>query len=218
MKIPQELINNYKTIDPESEILYELFDEPPNSKILEIGSHDAPTASMLSSCGFDVTGIDLRDCDQKLNYKHIKANFCDMPQEFVIENLNKFDSIISISAIEHFGLNTYGEGRYRSHLDVIAMRKIYEFLKIDGTCYVSVPFGGKFTEFMNHWRVYDFHNLKDRIIQDFQIELLIFKICEDIFLMDKLFKRGETTDFVHACFNLTHSPAISAFMKLRKVA
>jgi hypothetical protein len=154
---------------------------------------------------------------QTPNYKHIKHNFCDLPQSFVVENLNKFDSIITISSIEHFGLGTYLEGNYRSHLDFVAMRRIYEFLKVGGTCYVSVPFGGRFAEFMHHWRVYDLHNLKDRIIQDFSIEILTFKICEDIYLMDKMFKRGEIADFIHACFNMTHSPAVSAFMKLRKV-
>jgi hypothetical protein len=46
VKIPQYLIDNYQTIDPESQILYDLFDEPPNSKILEIGSHDAPNTKL----------------------------------------------------------------------------------------------------------------------------------------------------------------------------
>lgn len=217
MKIPKEILKQYTITDPESEVLYELFDEPENSKILEVGSHDAPTASMLSKCGFRVTGIDLRECDQTPNYEHIKGNFCDMPEEFVKEKLNYYDSIISVSSIEHFGLSTYQEGNYRSHLDFVAMRKIYDYLKKDGHCYVSVPFGSRFSEFMHHWRVYDFNSLRDRIIQDFYVELMVFKICEDIHLMDKQFKRGEYCDFLHANFNITHSPAISVFLKLKKL-
>jgi len=216
MKISSEILSEYKTFDPESAFFYDLFDEPQGSRILEVGAHDAPTASMLSKCGFKVTGIDLRECDQEQNYEHIIGDFCQMPESFVKENLGKFDSIISVSSIEHFGLGTYKEGNYRSHLDFVAMRKIYDYLRVSGTCYISVPFGGKFVELAPHWRVYDFANLKERIIQDFNLEFISFKICEEIFLFDRVYKTGEIIDFSHALFNLSGSPAISVCMKLRK--
>lgn len=217
MKIPQNILDEYTTFDPESSFFYQVFDEPEGVKILEVGSHDAPTASMLAKSGFNVTGIDLRDCDQAKNYKHIVGDFCTMPEFFVRESVNSYDCIISISSIEHFGLGTYKEGNYRSHLDFVAMRKIYDYLKVGGTCYISVPFGGKFIEFAPHWRVYNWEKLNERLIQDFKLEFLGFKVCEDIFLMNRIFKSGEIIDFTLASFNLSASPAISCCFKMRKM-
>ena len=60
MIIPQEIIQSYSKFDPEAQLVFQNFDEPEGSKILEVGSQHCPIASMLSKCGFKVTGIDLR--------------------------------------------------------------------------------------------------------------------------------------------------------------
>jgi cyclopropane fatty-acyl-phospholipid synthase-like methyltransferase len=99
MKILENIRNEYTTLDPEADLFFLEFDEQIGSKILEIGSQHVPIASMLSKCGFEVTGVDLRESDQELNYSHIKADFCQLSFPY-----SSFDVAVSVSTIEHFGL------------------------------------------------------------------------------------------------------------------
>ena len=70
MIISKEIKDQYKIFDPEADLFFRDFDEPEGAKILEIGSQHSPIASMLTKAGFNVTGIDLRDCDQERSEEH----------------------------------------------------------------------------------------------------------------------------------------------------
>lgn len=215
MKIPSNILSKYKTFDPEADLFFSEFNEDVGGRVLEVGSQHSPIASMLSEMGFSVVGVDLRDSDQERNYLHIKSDFCKMPRDFYT-NIGQFDIAISISAIEHFGLNTYGEGPYRRYYDVVAMRKIYDFLRPGGVCYITVPFGGKYVENNPHWRVYDYASFLERIVQDFSIEVFFTQVCENLFINGRDYKAGEKIDVGATLLNIYGFPNISCFAKLRK--
>lgn len=216
MRLPDHIIKEYTISDPEASLFFSLFDEPPGSKVLEIGSQHSPIASMMAKAGFQVTGVDLRGCDQEPIYQHIQSDFCALPVSFLRENLGTFDCAVTVSAIEHFGLNTYGEGVNREYYDVMAMRYIYDLLKPGGVCYITLPFGGKFVTVGPHWRVYDWAAFCDRIANDFIIEYFNLGVCEECTINGKTFAVGDPIMLNEAVFNTGGLPNISCFAKLRK--
>lgn len=217
MQIPFSILQEYKIFDPEAALFFPLFDEPAGSKVLEIGSQHSPIASMLAKSGFNVTGIDLRGCDQEPIYKHITSDFCRLPVEFLKENMGSFDSAVTVSAIEHFGLNTYGEGKSRTNYDILAMRYIYDLLKPGGVCYITVPFGGKFVVVNPHWRVYDWSAFVDRLVGDFNIEFFKLGVAENFELNGRRMTAGEPITINDAILNVEGLPCISCVAKLRKL-
>lgn len=214
MKINPKLF--YNTFDPETDLFFQDFDESTGIKVLEIGSQHSPIASILQNHGMNVTGVDLRDSDQQTNYQHIKADFCKMPTEWLQQNLGTFDCVVCVSAIEHFGLNAYGEGVRHSYYDVLAMRYAYDLLKTGGKCYITTPFGGKFVEHKPHWRVYDWASLLERIVQDFTIESFYLQVCEKIEVNGKKYEPHEQISLNEAILNVDGFPNISCFLKMRK--
>lgn len=217
MKIPDSIRSQYKTFDPEAELLFQNFDEAEGSKILEVGSQHCPIASMLAKSGFKVTGVDLRTWDQENNYHHIQGDFCRLPVEFLRENLGTFDSAISISTLEHFGMGTYQENFAYEYYDVLASRYVYNLLKPNGTFYLTVPFGGKYVELRPHWRVYDWASFGDRLCCGFVFEKFYLSVAEEITIDGRVYKPGELINFESAIANLTGLPNISCFAKLRKM-
>ena len=132
------------------------------------------------------------------------------------KNIGTFDAAVIVSAIEHFGLNTYGEGKIHEYYDVIAMRYIYDLLKPGGTCYLTTPFGGKFVVHKPHWRVYDWANLLERIVQDFRTEVFNLGVCEDITINGNVFPVGSPISMNEAILNTIGLPHISCYLRLRK--
>ena len=206
--------------DADTQKFLEHFDEPIG-RVVEVGSHDAPIANLLSHMGFDVTGFDLREYDPKFppcNYTYRREDFCNPDQEWLRENLGKFDIAIAISCVEHFGMKAYGEEcEYSPHYDVMAMRMVWHLLKEGGTCYVSVPYGGKFVECYPHWRMYHLNSFAARISQDLSVEYLMAFVAENMKIAGKDKRRGDplTIEEIEA-----HEdelvPHISAMAKLRK--
>lgn len=162
--------------DVDAAAIAHLYDEPEGSKVLEVGAHDEPLANVLADMGNLVYGVDLREYDDKLpkcNYTYLRADFCDMPPEFVRGHYGTFDVVISVSAIEHFGMGVYGEGGSPApYYDVVAMRQVWNVLRPGGTAYVTVPCDKTYGECWGHWRTYDRHALYHRIIQDFTPEVV----------------------------------------------
>lgn len=217
MKIAEEILEQYKTFDPESKLLFHNFDEPQGSKILEVGSQHCPIASMLSKCGFNVTGVDLRTWDQEKNYNHIQCDFCRLPSEYIRSHAGTFDSAIAVSTLEHFGLGTYQENYTYEYYDVLASKYIYDFLKPNGTFYLTVPFGGKYVEIRPHWRVYDWASFGDRLCCGFILEKFYLSVVEEIIIDGRKYLPGEIIGFDTAIANIKGAPNISCFAKLRKL-
>jgi len=217
MIIPQQIIQSYSKFDPEAQLVFQNFDEPEGSKILEVGSQHCPIASMLSKCGFKVTGVDLRTWDQEKNYEHIQSDFCKLPVEFLRENLGTFDCAISISTLEHFGMNTYEEEFSYEYYDVIASRYVYDLLKPNGVFYLTVPFGGKYVERRPHWRVYDWASLGDRLFTGFVLEKFFMAVVEELTIDGMKYQPGTVIPIATALANVAGLPHISCFAKLRKI-
>lgn len=229
MKIPYDIKINFLNEsvargqpDIDTGIVMDLFDEEQEARILEVGAHDEPLSNILAGLGYNVTGIDLREYDTKQsvqNYHYIQADFCDLPDDFLRENTGKFDSIIAISAIEHFGLTTYGEGRQHPYYDVIAMRIIRQLLKMNGTCYITVPYGHKHVDVDIHWRIYNSESIMSRLYQDFNVEIYGIVVSGGGVVINgvtrglgELLSREEVSKFEKFA-----SPHITIAAKLRKV-
>lgn len=165
------LLAEWDSLDADTSMFRKLFCEPVG-KVLEVGAHDEPLANELFELGYDVHGVDLREYDKKLpacNYTYTRSDFCNLPAEFIQEHQGTFDCVFSISAIEHFGLGTYSEGKRHAYYDVLAMRQMWHMLREGGVCYVTVPFGVSYVENVPHWRVYDYDSAYARLVQDFSV-------------------------------------------------
>jgi len=156
-------------VDADVEYFARYFNEPLNSKIIEIGANDEPISNILSLMGYDVIGVDLRDYSEKkrellpLNFNFIKGDFNDIDFD------KTFDVVISTSTLEHFGAGAYGEDPYPvDEGDIRAIRKCWDILREGGHAYITVPVGVYEVD-RRGWRVYDKKALSERLIQNFKV-------------------------------------------------
>lgn len=132
------------------------------ASVVDIGCSESMAPVQLSMMGYDVTGIDIRD------YKYTHEHFTFIKDDFVEHGFSKkFDIAVNISAIEHFGLQTYGTIKADPAADLKAMRKIHAMLKPGGQLIFTSPYGlheivGTFE------RVYDEEDLK-KLFRGFRI-------------------------------------------------
>lgn len=226
-KITQEILAKYQITDEDTAIFLRNFDENIPGKVLEVGAHDEPVANILSECGYQVIGVDLREYNPNqdlptqevkppCNYTYVRADFCDLPKEFLLTHWETFDIAISLSAIEHFGLGTYGEGRPHAYYDVLALRTIWQLLKTGGVCYLTVPFGGWHLDVVPHWRVYDRSSVAMRLVQDFSVIGYAPFVVGDCELDGKPLKIGDPISWEQANRFSGNPPHISILLKLQK--
>lgn len=169
----------YNQKDPELDLFLDTFDEAPG-RVLEIGSGTTPLGSLLSDYGFNVTSVDLKPRDfpdHRVN--HIVADWCDMHPSFWSNYRGYFDYAVSVSALEHFGLGAYKEEKGPDYYDVFAVRYIWDALKRGGAAYIEVPFGGRHVVVSPHWRVYDWESLSARILQQFTLSEVLFRVVQE---------------------------------------
>jgi hypothetical protein len=159
----------YGQLDVDTQMFFRYFNSENIQSILEVGANEEPSAAILTDNGFDVTGVDLREHDPKypVNFTRIKDDFVKLAS-----SLGKFDCAFSTSAIEHFGLNVYGSD-VDPNYDIKAMSLMYDVLKDNGTCYITVPYGKYFIEDTD-WRVYNSEKLQERIVGNFKVEKKLF--------------------------------------------
>ncbi len=238
MKLNGNMLSvNHSITDADTYVFLKTFDEfvsenPVDNKgirVIEIGAHDEPVANILAECGCDVTGVDLREYNPnsddsmgkameqpKCNYNYLRADFCNLPEDFLIANIGKFDTAISISAIEHFGLGGYGE-RTHWYYDVVAMRQMWQLLKMGGTAYVTVPYGNLHLDIPPFWRSYSHKSLQDRLVQDFNIEHMTAFVSGRVDINGKTWMPLESITVDEVNMHQGSPPHISCLVKLRKV-
>ncbi len=101
--------------------------------VLDVGCGASFFPLMLALQGYDVTALDSHPFDYGFDsYKFIQgdASVVKLPQ--------KYDRIIMISALEHFGL----QGKKRDlNTDIKTIYNLNQYLEDDGTWIITVPFG-----------------------------------------------------------------------------
>lgn len=143
--------------------LRDFFDDPPG-KALVIGCNEEYNCEALVLHGFDVTGTDFRPIDREpKGFTFVQGDFTK-PEETPFEN-GTFDTVVAISAIEHFGLGFYKESS-NSIGDMLAQDRVYDLLKPGGHYWCSVPTG--VWKQTGHWRRYDEKHLIECIIRNFK--------------------------------------------------
>ena len=103
-------------------------------KILDFGCSRSWISISLASMGHSVHGIDLRPFPfRHPNFAFERVNILDYTEA-------NFDSIISVSTLEHVGLGAYGEEHDHSALSKV-IRKIHALLTPGGAFLATVPVG-----------------------------------------------------------------------------
>lgn len=217
MRIPQDILEKYRVSDMDALNFVQQFDEPPGSRVLVVGAHDEPTANMMAACGFDVTGVDLREYDKDLppcNYKFVRGDFCATGYEGWV---GCFDVAVALSCLEHFGLGTYSEGKPHPYYDVIAARKLWEMLREGGKAYITVPLGALFMAYGVHWRVYDLTALQERLVQDFEVVTMAGFVADRVFIAGAVKEPGDQLTPEEVWSHMGNPPHLSVILVLRKV-
>ena len=108
------------------------------SKVLDVGCSGSPVALQLAMMRYNVTGIDYLDYGMRhANLRFIKGDFNS--HDFGKE---KFDVVIAMNSIEHFGLQVYDKSEYLDkHNDVKAMTKLKDLLTGSGQLIFTCKYG-----------------------------------------------------------------------------
>ena len=239
----------YGLIDADVRVVLDAFEEFRGSIVLNVGANEEHLSNILADNGYDVTGIDLLPYTDEAHlplkfrffmeqpdghpesmkgeyynkafakiprrYKHVVGDFCvEYPQ------LGLFDSVVSTSAIEHFGMADkkgnspwYGATKLSPTYDIEAMKAIWACLKPGGTAYITVPYGREFIEQEKYYRVYDKVSLGHRIIGKFTVERMGFFLSHSI---QHLGACGEWISEKDADGYRGIPPHVTVFLKLKK--
>jgi SAM-dependent methyltransferase len=219
LKIDPYLYDNIGDVDIRK--MFSLWDEPRGCRVLEIGCYDESVAAarMLSILGYKVTGVDLRPSFNPIpNYRHVQADFCDPPVEFFRESLSNFDVAYSISALEHFGLGTYGEGHPNLIYDSTASRQCWNLLREGGVFYLTVPYGAEYRIAFPDWRVYNLPTVQSYLVQDFTLDHTRYFFSAPGMLGGVLRNPPEEISQEEADRYSGDPPHLTVLLKLRKIS
>lgn len=122
--------------------------KPDARRILDFGCVEDLLPIHLASLGYHVTGIDFRKYPfTHKNFDYIQTDILqwDPPYE-------EFDTVVSISTIEHVGLAAYKDPVCKDG-DKIAIEKLWKCLKKGGVLIITLPAGKPCIE--RGMRIYD---------------------------------------------------------------
>jgi SAM-dependent methyltransferase len=137
----------------------------PPAQVLDVGCAESITPIQLSMIGYKVYGMDIRD------YGYSHPNFTFIKGDFLTHNFGnqKFDVVINISAIEHFGLSAYKNKKLNLNADIQAINKIYTLLREKGQFIFTAPFG-KHEIINNFERIYSYEDIQYMFKNKFKIK------------------------------------------------
>jgi len=141
---------------------------PAGSRILDVGSAESTMALSLAALGYRVTALDLRPYP----FEHPLLEVVAEPLERWERPEQPFDAVVSISAIEHFGLGAYGEEEDAVGGDERALQRLRGLTREGGLLVMTVPFGRGAAQ-ADGERVYD-RALLRRLLEGWSIEDLTF--------------------------------------------
>jgi SAM-dependent methyltransferase len=109
---------------------------PGRLRILDFGCVEDMLPIHLASLGYDVTGVDFRPYPfEHANFRFVQTDILHWNPPFA-----EYDTVVSISTIEHVGLSAYGDPADREG-DKVAVEKLWQCLKPGGEIIITVPAG-----------------------------------------------------------------------------
>jgi 2-polyprenyl-3-methyl-5-hydroxy-6-metoxy-1,4-benzoquinol methylase len=123
----------------EQSIEYPLFYqsiEPGVQTILDFGCVENILPVVLCNLGYTVHGLDFQDYP----FTHPKFQFIRADILSWDPPIGKFDTVVSISTVEHVGLSYSGDPESQEG-DKIAVEKLWKSLKTSGKLFITVPAG-----------------------------------------------------------------------------
>lgn len=138
-----------------------IVDFPQGATVLEIGCAEANwiTPMLKERPDLVIQGVDWRACERPGAHSVIRGDVLQMECE------DRFDAIVSISAIEHIGLGSYNNDPLDESGDTIAILRAFQWLKPGGWMYLDVPYrpDGPYSVNSN-FRAYDEAAIQSRLI------------------------------------------------------
>jgi SAM-dependent methyltransferase len=133
---------------------------PKRSKIAVLGCHGDMSTTILSSLGYEISGVDVKPFP--LHYQNFRFYQDDIRKTRFADNF--FDAVIAISTIEHVGIFDGDDDG-----DKKAVAEMIRILKPYGLCVITVPFAYEHTIIPTYQRIYDKRSLRTLLV-DLQIE------------------------------------------------
>jgi len=107
----------------------------PPAQVLDLGCAESVSSLEMASFGYDVTGVDLRELPlEHPSLRMVRADIAQLP--FPDAN---FDVVVSLSTIEHVGLDWYGMEQKGTDFHVAA--EVHRVLRPGGHFILTVPYG-----------------------------------------------------------------------------
>ena len=150
-------------------------------RVLEIGCAECNwlTWAHQADSSLELHGIDWRACEGRPGTIY-RGDVCspgvfarpgtaDSDTNPLIAHHQYFDTIVSLSAIEHIGLGHYENDPEDPEGDIVTVRNAYQWLKPGGWLYADVPYrpDKPFHVMGTEYRCYDDEALKARLLRPF---------------------------------------------------
>lgn len=132
------------------------------ARIFDLGSLESLVPLSLASLGHRVTALDLHPYP----FTHPNIEVAVSPIQDWPDPAQPFDAVISLSALEHMGLEAYGQETRASDLDRRTMARFHNWLRPGGLLVFTAPFGRWHVD--GFQRVYDEEHL-DALLRGFRI-------------------------------------------------
>ena len=135
----------------------------PAARILDVGGAESTFGLSAASLGYQVTVIDPQGV--AFDHPNLRGFSCRL-EEWEGDG-EQFAAAFLISAIEHFGLGAYGEGRGGERADRAALSRVRELLGEDGRLVLTTPWAQK-SSVSEFERIYDDPEL-DALLEGWQV-------------------------------------------------
>jgi len=118
--------------------------------ILEVGCSGSSLAFQLAKKGYELHAVDMRTYPfryQRLNFYQADARSLPFPDD-------SFDTVVSISTVEHIGKGQYGDP-INEHGDLLAMKEMARVCKRGGRLLISTSWANEYRNIPGRERYYD---------------------------------------------------------------
>jgi SAM-dependent methyltransferase len=108
----------------------------PPARVLDLGCAESTNSLEMAGFGYEVVGVDLRDLPvEHPSFRMVRADITDLPFPD-----GSFDTVVSLSTIEHVGLEWYGPAPQKG-TDFQVAAEVFRVLRPGGHFILTVPYG-----------------------------------------------------------------------------